>query len=126
MRATDYQLTSLIRRHWAGDKQPRLCPLLSNLPALLQYLDARDFHPGDAIMVCPECGDHHRWTFLRELMLAALDIRPKMESVILERVDRSLDSVRAEFGGEERYREYLRKADAYFAKIGANANLYKL
>lgn len=126
MRATDYQLTSLIRRHWAGDTQPGLCPLLSNLPALLQYLDARDFKPGDAIMVCPECGDHHRWTFLRELMFAALDIRPKIESTILVRVDRSLDGVRADFGGEEGYREYLRKAEAYFAKVGATGHVYKL
>lgn len=124
MRAVDWNLAVAVRNHWNGAETPviEICPLLADLDYLLKYLDEAGIRPGQAIGVCPECGNDHRWALLRELMIYALDIRPARHSRLLEMVDRSLDEVRAMYGGEEGYREMKLEAEAFFAKAGAKFN----
>jgi hypothetical protein len=122
MRTVDRNLAIAVRNHWCGVETPGivLCPLLADLDRLLKYLDETGIKPGSAIMTCPECGEHHRWVLLNELMIFALDIHPDNKSRLMEMVDSRLDEVRAMYGGEAGYREMKKEAEAFFAKVGAD------
>lgn len=124
MRAIDWNLSIAVVNHWNGKLNPsvKLCPLLADLDRLLQYLEATRLKPGHAIDKCPQCGEEHRWTLLKELLIHALDLRPAHQHPLLESVDRSLDSVRKLYGGDAGYKAMKKGAEEYFAKLGANNN----
>ena len=122
MRGQDWDLAIALRDHWLGVDTPldaKLCPLLADLDGLLAYLDEQGITPGDALLPCPVCGDHHRWALLRKLMEHALDIQPARHSKLLAMVNRSLDVVRDLYGGEEGYQRYKQGAEEFFAKVDA-------
>jgi hypothetical protein len=122
MRSQDFYLAILLRNHWKGRKTSKvmLCPLLADLDQLLAYLDEAGLKPGHAIGVCPKCGEEHRWALLKELMIYAKEIRPDSQHRLIEMVDRSLDSERAMYGGEEGFREFRKEEEAFFMALGAS------
>ena len=123
MRGEDCTMATILRDHWQGKQTPpdvTLCPLLADLDRLLAYLDEQGFKPGDAMLPCPECGDHHRWTLLRDLMENALDITPRRHSKLLEMVDARLESVRQLYGGKSGYDEMREYAEKFFARVNAD------
>ena len=122
MRAIDWKLAMAVKDHWQGRKTPgiTLCPILLDLDRLLAYLDEIDIKPGHAVACCPECGDEHRWTLLKTLMCSVLDLYPDRHSALLQAVDQGLESVRALYGGKEKYREMTKAAEEYFAKVNAD------
>lgn len=122
MRSEDFYMAIILRGHWQGRETPevKLCPLLADLDQLLEYLDQIGLKPGHAIGVCPGCGEDHRWTLLRDLMINAKGIRPDSQHRLIEMVDRSRDSERAMYG-EEGFRELNKGAEKFF--IGVDAAL---
>ena len=103
MRGIDYATATAIRDLWHGKEIPpdlTLCPLLVNLDRLLAYLDEQDFRPGDAILPCPDCGDHHCRALLRALIEYALNVTPQRHSKLLSMVDANLEPVRQLYGGK--------------------------
>lgn len=70
---------------------------------------------------CPKCGEEHRWSFIRALLQYALTIEPARHSALLEQVDRNLDSARVLYGGDQQYREMMKAAEEFFAKVDANS-----
>lgn len=125
MRAVDFQLEIAVKRHWQGEEVAGLCPLLANVDQLLKYLDEEDFAPGDAITRCPVCGNDHRWVLLKGLLIFALELRPHNKTKLLVQVDKSLDEIRALYGGEAGYKEMTCKADEFFAKLENLDHCYK-
>jgi hypothetical protein len=119
MRGIDWNLAIAVRNHWQGktDTGIRLCPLLADLDRLLNYLEETGLRPGHAIDCCPECQDEHRWALLKMLMGFALQMRPASRSRLLMEVDKSLESVRALYGGEKGYREMQDGAETFFDKL---------
>ena len=126
MRKVDWDMAIAVRDHWQGRGSPRsdLCPLLADVDALLKHLDEIGLTPGDVIDPCPSCGQEHRWTLLKELMCLALKLQPARQSKLLAAVDQSLESVRALYGGKEKYEAMEQEAEKFFARVGAG-NLYK-
>lgn len=121
MRIEDHKLAVESASHWHQDAPaaPPPCALLADLDALLSHLEANHITPGNVIDVCPACGKEHRWALIKELLLRALDVQPRRSSPLLEWADRSLDEVRALYGGNAGYRKMRGEAEAYFRKIGA-------
>ena len=122
MRSENWNMSLAIIGHWlgesAGSENP--CPLLADFDRLIAFLDGLVTMPGDTLWPCPACGIDHRWGLLRELMMAALDLRPDIRTALLETVDCGLDEVRRMYGDKEGYAEYLQKAEEYFAKVRAS------
>jgi len=121
----DRRLAELIGAFWSqGDILGDACPLLADMQRLLSFLDAQGFKPGDALWPCPECGENHRWTLIRELIIQSLyetEERTKLQEI----VDRSLDSVRELYGGRDGYEAYRLAASKYFDKVKVK-HCYKL
>jgi hypothetical protein len=118
MRSIDGNLARAINKHWQGQEQSNtdLCSLLANLDQFLAYLDEHVKTPGNVIDPCPECGQEHRWALLSQLLIYALDFRSANQSRMLEMKDKSLESVRALYGGEKGYQEVREKAGEFFQK----------
>ncbi len=127
MRGIDWKLAVAVKDHWQGRETlgMSLCPLLADLDRLLAYLDEKGVKPGYAVACCPECGDEHRWALLRELMCSVLELYPDRKTALLEAVDRSMDPVRALYGGKEGYAEMQKAAAVFFAEVDAG-RIYKL
>lgn len=126
MRSDDVCLAHAVINHWEGHPEPNvtICALLADRAAFLRFLEERRVRPGDALWPCPVCGENHRWTVLKTLIRAALDMQPE-RSTLMEEVDRAQDVLREMYGGDEGLREYRKAADEYFAKNGAG-KCYKL
>jgi hypothetical protein len=126
MRSQDWNMAMALKKQWEGGDTPgvKLCPLLENLDGLLKYLDDIGLKPGINIPKCPDCGQEHRWSFIRTMMQNALDIKPARKSALLEAVDRKLDGVRAMYGGDKGYREMIKASDEFFARVKAD-NVYR-
>jgi hypothetical protein len=120
MRAADFDLACAVRDHWLNvpGRNREICPAMLDLDGFLAFLDQQGIKPGHAIMVCPACGQHHRWSLLREILTWALGIQPRRTSPLLEMIDRSLDGEREQSGGEEGRRQHKKEAEQYFSKIG--------
>lgn len=121
MRTIDWNLAIALKKHWQEKEaaNAKLCPLLADLDRLLICLDENNFRPGDALSICPECGQEHRWALLKELMHHALEMRPASQSKLLEMVEMNLEDVHELYGGKEGYRAMRKAAAEYFAKVGA-------
>ncbi len=64
-----FGLAESVQAHWLGMIDHEwLCPLLKSRETLGQFLSGHGYGPGDAILPCPECGGHHPYVFLREVM----------------------------------------------------------
>lgn len=127
MRVADLNLARVVVSVWRGEATAPAawCPLLCDLDRFLAYLDAAGIHPGDAIAVCPCCGQDHCWRLLRSLVEDALDLRPGNRTRLMREVDALLAPDRECFGGEEGLKRYRAKAEAYFAAVGAK-HVYRL
>ncbi len=122
---TDRRLAELIGAYWSqGDILEDVCPLLADMQRLLTFLDEQGAQPGDALWPCPVCGENHRWTLLRELVIQSLYVT-KERTKLQEMIDQRLEAVRALYGGREGYEEYRLAASKYFDKVKAD-HCYKL
>lgn len=69
MNGYDFGLAESVQAHWLGLAEYEwLCPLLKSREVLEQFLREHGYGPGDAILPCPECGGHHTYVFLREVL----------------------------------------------------------
>lgn len=126
MRGQDWNMAMALKTHWEGGDTLGidLCPLLANLDGLLKYLEDNSVRPGINIPKCPDCGEEHRWSFIRTLLENALDIKPARQSALLEAVDRKLGGVRAMYGGDEGYRKMVKASEEFFATVKVD-NVYR-
>ena len=127
MRSQDYILAIAVRDYWHGIEQPnvKICPLLADLERLIVYLDEAGIAPGNVIDPCRECGQEHRWALLSKLVMYALEIYPPEESHLMTMVNKRVERVRAQYGGEEGYREMKEAAEQFFKKFHSG-NKYTL
>lgn len=119
MRAKDVDMTTAVRRCWHGLKPEGMapCPLLADLDRMLSYLEETGLKPGYTIDPCPGCGQEHSWALLDDLLSFALDLRPTTQTRLLQRAKCDREHDYQLYGGEEKYREYLRRADEFFASV---------
>ncbi len=122
MKREDWNLGIRTRQYWRGeaDGTPHPCALIANLDEFLVYLETQGIAPGDAIMECPACGQHHRWTLIRELLDHALTIPPPRHTRLVAWAEARRDELREIYGGKEGYEKFCAAAEAYFAKTNGN------
>lgn len=121
MRHEDLKLAIRSRQHWQGntDGTPAPCALLADLEAFLTYLETNGITPGDAIMECPACGQHHRWTLIRELLDHALALPLPRHTSLTTWAEGRRQELHELYGGEAGYRKFNASAEAFFASVNA-------
>lgn len=119
MLSKDWYMAYQLKKHWKHETTENIefCPLLADLNSLLNYLDEIGLKPGYNIPKCPACGADHRWDFIKAMLTNALELKPVHPSVLLEYVDRKLDYLREQEGGEEGRLKIDQKQDEFFLSL---------
>jgi hypothetical protein len=124
MRASDYQTACAVTDSWKGVETPsvRICPLLADIDGFLRYLEEIGLRPGYAIDHCPVCGEEHRWVLIKAMLAEALYFREANSTLLLQDIDKSLDTARALYGSAEGFRSMELGARKHFSGLLGKPN----
>lgn len=117
MRRKDWDAALAVRDHWNDPdaNEAPTCVLFKSLDTFLQGIVRLRIYPGNAISQCPFCGEEHRWSLLKQILIFGIDMRPRGDNRVLDAFYESLSEERELYGGEDGYRKMRQKAEEFFS-----------